>query len=78
MIVQQPAEVELGADEVHRARLTVARKALDAEDCLHLLDMLGLLPRTQSPAEPDDPPAETGLPRGAKPHRFMLRGPRRA
>jgi hypothetical protein len=30
--------------QVHRARLAVARGALDAEDCRLLLDMLGLSP----------------------------------
>jgi hypothetical protein len=31
-------------DEVHRARLAVARGARDREDCTLLLDMLGLAP----------------------------------
>jgi hypothetical protein len=34
----------LSDDKVHRARLAVARSALDAEDCRMLLDMLGLSP----------------------------------
>ncbi|KJK52957.1 hypothetical protein UK23_02005 [Lentzea aerocolonigenes] len=31
-------------DQVHRARLAVARSALGTEDCRMLLDMLGLSP----------------------------------
>ena len=31
-------------EQVHRARLAVARSALGAEDCRMLLDMLGLSP----------------------------------
>jgi hypothetical protein len=31
-------------DQVHRARLAVARNALGIEDCRELLDMLGLVP----------------------------------
>ncbi|TCO65120.1 hypothetical protein [Actinocrispum wychmicini] len=31
-------------DQVQKARLAVARGALDAEDCRLLLDMLGLVP----------------------------------
>lgn len=31
------------ADQVQRARVVVARNALDTEDCRRLLDMLGLL-----------------------------------
>lgn len=31
-------------DQVHRARIAVARGAEDAEDCKLLLDMLGLVP----------------------------------
>jgi hypothetical protein len=31
-------------DQVHRARLAVARGATDADDCRLLLDMLGLSP----------------------------------
>jgi hypothetical protein len=31
-------------DQIHRARLAVARGALGAEDCRLLLDMLGLSP----------------------------------
>jgi hypothetical protein len=30
-------------DQIHKARLAVARGALDAEDCRLLLDMLGLV-----------------------------------
>lgn len=30
-------------DEVHRARMAVARNAVDSQDCRELLDMLGLL-----------------------------------
>lgn len=32
------------ATEVRKAQLTVASKAKDAEECVMLLDMLGLLP----------------------------------
>jgi hypothetical protein len=35
---------KISADQVHRARLAVARGALDVEDCRQLLDMLGLAP----------------------------------
>ncbi|MBB4686701.1 hypothetical protein [Amycolatopsis jiangsuensis] len=40
-------------DQVRRARLAVAHGALDAEDCAHLLDMLGLAPDDdgQSPVQ---------------------------
>ncbi|WP_371504419.1 hypothetical protein [Allokutzneria sp. NRRL B-24872] len=31
-------------EQVHRARVAVARGALGAEDCRTLLDMLGLVP----------------------------------
>jgi hypothetical protein len=31
------------AEQVDRARLSVARSAVDAEDCRQLLDMLGLI-----------------------------------
>lgn len=31
-------------DQVHRARVAVARGSRDAEDCKQLLDMLGLAP----------------------------------
>jgi hypothetical protein len=31
-------------EQVHRARLAVARSAQDVEDCRELLDMLGLVP----------------------------------
>ncbi|MEJ2871716.1 hypothetical protein WCD74_28410 [Actinomycetospora sp. OC33-EN08] len=37
-------------DQVHRARMAVARNALDSEDCRDLLDMLGLI------GEPGEPP----------------------
>jgi hypothetical protein len=30
-------------DQVHRARIAVARNALDSDDCRELLDMLGLI-----------------------------------
>lgn len=30
-------------DQVHRARIVVARNAADSEDCRRLLDMLGLI-----------------------------------
>ncbi|WP_425414680.1 hypothetical protein [Pseudonocardia spinosispora] len=30
-------------DQVHRARIVVARNAEDSEDCRQLLDMLGLI-----------------------------------
>ncbi len=38
----EPARIT--ADQVHRARIAVARSAADAEDCRQLLDMLGLAP----------------------------------
>lgn len=38
-------------DQVHRARIVVARNAEDSDDCRQLLDMLGLLAST-----PDQPP----------------------
>jgi hypothetical protein len=37
-------------EQVHRARMAVARNALDSEDCRDLLDMLGLI------GEPGEPP----------------------
>jgi hypothetical protein len=39
-------------DQVHRARLAVARSALGAEDCRMLLDMLGLSPGDDGGAPP--------------------------
>ena len=38
----EPSKVS--SDQVHRARLAVARGALDVDDCRQLLDMLGLAP----------------------------------
>jgi hypothetical protein len=38
----EPARIS--SDQVHRARVAVARGAADAEDCKLLLDMLGLAP----------------------------------
>ena len=38
-------------DQVHRARIVVARNAEDSEDCRQLLEMLGLLG-----GPPDQPP----------------------
>ena len=35
---------KISSDQVHRARLAVARGALDVDDCRQLLDMLGLAP----------------------------------
>ncbi|GAA3430780.1 hypothetical protein [Kutzneria kofuensis] len=35
---------KISAEQVHRARLAVARGALDVDDCRQLLDMLGLAP----------------------------------
>ena len=37
-------------DQVHRARMAVARNAQDSDDCRELLDMLGLI------GEPGEPP----------------------
>ena len=37
-------------EQVHRARMAVARNALDSDDCRELLDMLGLI------GEPGEPP----------------------
>lgn len=37
-------------DQVHRARMAVARNATDSEDCRELLDMLGLI------GDPGEPP----------------------
>jgi hypothetical protein len=37
-------------EQVHRARMAVARNALDSDDCRDLLDMLGLI------GEPGEPP----------------------
>lgn len=34
----------ISAEQVHRARVAVARGAESAEDCKQLLDMLGLVP----------------------------------
>jgi hypothetical protein len=34
----------ISSEQVHRARMAVARGAEDAEDCKLLLDMLGLVP----------------------------------
>ncbi|GLY53935.1 hypothetical protein [Lentzea sp. NBRC 102530] len=39
-------------DQVHRARLAVARSALGTEDCRMLLDMLGLSPGEDGGAPP--------------------------
>ncbi|MCP2166061.1 hypothetical protein [Goodfellowiella coeruleoviolacea] len=36
-------------DQVHRARIAVARGAQDADDCRLLLDMLGLAPAEDGP-----------------------------
>lgn len=38
-------------DQVHRARIVVARNAEDPQDCRRLLDMLGLIA-----SSPDQPP----------------------
>jgi hypothetical protein len=35
--------LRVSADQVQRARVVVARNALDQEDCRRLLDMLGLI-----------------------------------
>lgn len=37
-------------DQVHRARMAVARNAYDSDDCRELLDMLGLI------GKPGEPP----------------------
>jgi hypothetical protein len=37
-------------EQVHRARMAVARNAVDSDDCRDLLDMLGLI------GEPGEPP----------------------
>lgn len=43
--VQRSGEpLRISNEQVHRARLAVARSALGAEDCRMLLDMLGLSP----------------------------------
>ncbi|AHI01793.1 hypothetical protein BC739_009008 [Kutzneria viridogrisea] len=34
----------ISSEQVHQARLAVARGALDVEDCRQLLEMLGLVP----------------------------------
>lgn len=34
----------ISSEQVHRARVAVARSALSVEDCRQLLDMLGLVP----------------------------------
>lgn len=47
----EPARIS--HEQVHRARVAVARGAKDAEDCKQLLDMLGLVPED----EDGDPPA---------------------
>ena len=36
-------------DEVHRARVAVARNAVDPDDCRELLDMLGLIGEAGEP-----------------------------
>ncbi|GGM73575.1 hypothetical protein GCM10012275_50360 [Longimycelium tulufanense] len=42
---QRNAEpTRISTEQVHRARLAVARGALNAEDCRMLLEMLGLVP----------------------------------
>lgn len=46
----EPARIS--HEQVHRARVAVARGAKDAEDCKQLLDMLGLV----SEDEDQDPP----------------------
>ncbi len=35
---------KISSEQVHRARLAVARGALDVDDCRQLLEMLGLAP----------------------------------
>jgi hypothetical protein len=35
---------KISSNQVHRARLAVARGALDVDDCRQLLEMLGLAP----------------------------------
>ena len=44
----------ISSEQVHRARIAVARSAESAEDCKLLLDMLGLTP------DPDGEPPVTG------------------
>ena len=39
-------------DQVHRARIVVARNAEDSEDCRELLDMLGLISASPDQAPP--------------------------
>jgi hypothetical protein len=39
-------------DQVHRARIVVARNAEDSEDCRELLDMLGLISSSPDQAPP--------------------------
>jgi hypothetical protein len=39
-------------DQVHRARIVVARNAEDSEDCRQLLDMLGLIGSTPDQLPP--------------------------
>jgi hypothetical protein len=39
-------------DQVHRARIVVARNAEDSEDCRQLLDMLGLIGATPDQLPP--------------------------
>ncbi|GAA4850086.1 hypothetical protein GCM10023201_48030 [Actinomycetospora corticicola] len=36
-------------EQVHRARMAVARNALDSDDCRDLLDMLGLIGESGEP-----------------------------
>ncbi|MBB5954651.1 hypothetical protein FHS29_001221 [Saccharothrix tamanrassetensis] len=51
--VQRTGEPSRISDEqVHRARLSVARGATSAEDCRLLLDMLGLTPGEDGGAPP--------------------------
>ncbi|WHT19125.1 hypothetical protein N8J89_39580 [Crossiella sp. CA-258035] len=42
----------ISAEQVHRARMAVARGALGAEDCRMLLDMLGLVPSEEDGIPP--------------------------
>lgn len=56
---------EFSREQLHRARLAVARGSEDAQDCTLLLDMLGLLPNEdgQNADQQDaDGPGETGRP----------------
>lgn len=60
--VSIPARTSVSEDQKRRASLEVSRQAIDAEDCLRLLSMLGLLPTGRAAVEPDATGNQPSLP----------------